>query len=344
MEKKRILISIFCLIGLLMQGQTTKNDTKDISAYVIKVINNVATRTPATGWQKAVPLNTLKSGYELKTEKGSLAMILFADQSKLIIREKSIVMIKGEVKGKEIVSRSVEMDHGDMIFNVKKAETEQFRFSSPTSVASIRGTQGDYNTGGSADSLTILEGLADYSNSFSGKKMHVGSGQTGIADSSGNLIVGSAYSHSLKHIRDIQSEGEGGSGDTSKPLGLLTPEFDHLVSKHSSIVRIHLASLQGNAAGVHLFYRKQSDPLFIDLPLTVTGQTATGKLLAETVRYPGLEYYLSIQMTDGSTLVLPQNGSTAPVSIAVEGVRHELRIPGQTGSLQKKVVVLRWTD
>ncbi len=208
MEKKRILISVFCLIGLLMLGQTKKNDTKDISAYVIKVINNVNMRTPTTGWQKAVPLNTLKSGYELRTEKGSLAMILFADQSKLIIREKSIVTIKGEVKGKEIISRSVEMDRGDMIFNVKKAETEQFRFSSPTSVASIRGTQGDYNTGGGADSLTILEGLADFSNSFSGKKMPVGSGQTGVADSSGNLNVGSAYYHSLKHIKDIQNEGE----------------------------------------------------------------------------------------------------------------------------------------
>ncbi len=340
-----MFICIFCLLGLLMLGQTTKNDTKDISAYVIKVINNVNMRTPTTAWQKAVPLNTLKSGYELRTEKGSLAMILFADQSKLIIREKSIVMIKGEVKGKEIISRSVEMDHGDMIFNVKKAETEQFRFSSPISVASIRGTQGDYSTGGDADSLTIGEGLADFSNSFSGKKMHVGSGQTGIADSSGNLIVGSAYSHSLKRIKDFQNEGEfGGSGDTSKPLGLLTPEFDRLVSKHSSNVRINLASLQGKAVGVHMFYRKQGDPLFIDLPLTVTGQTATGKLLAETVKYPGLEYYLSIQMTDGSTLLFPENGSTTPISIAVEGVKHELRIPGQTGSLQEKVVVLRWID
>ena len=344
MEKKRIFIAIFCLLGLLMLGQTKKNDTRDISAYVIKVINNVNMRTPTTGWQKAVPLNTLKSGYELRTEKGSLAMILFADQSKLIIREKSIVTIKGEVKGKEIISRSVQMDRGDMIFNVKKAETEQFRFSSPISVASIRGTQGDYSTGGDADSLTIAEGLADFTNSLSGKKQPVGSGQTGIADSSGNLNVGSAHSHFLKRIKDIQSEGGYGESDTSKPLGLLAPDFGHLLSKHSSNVRIDLASMQGKASGVHIFYRKQGDPLFIDLALTVTGQTAAGKLPAETVKYPSLEYYLSIQTTDGSTLVLPENGSTAPVSVAVEGVRHELRIPGQTGSLQEKVVVLHWTD
>ena len=35
-----------------------------------------------------------------------------------------------------------------MIFNVKKAEKEQFRFSSPISVASIRGTKGGYISGG----------------------------------------------------------------------------------------------------------------------------------------------------------------------------------------------------
>jgi hypothetical protein len=345
METKRMLVCGSCLLGLLMLGQTKKNDTKEISAYVIKVIKNVNMRTPTTGWQKALPLSTLKSGYELKTDKGSFAMILFADQSKLIVREKSIVMIKGEVRGKEILSRSVHMDRGSMVFNVKKAETEQFRFSSPISVASIRGTQGDYTTGGGSDSLTILEGLADFSNSFSGKKMSVGSGQTGVADSSGNLNVGAALLRTLRRIESTQTEGEaGGSGDTSNPLGALTPDFGRLVSKHASMIRVNLASLHGKAVEVHMFYRKPNTSAFTDLPLTMAAQTAAGKLQPENVKYPRLEYYLSIKMTDGSTLVLPQNGSNAPASVTVDGVKHELRVPGQTGSLQKKVVVLKWTD
>jgi ferric-dicitrate binding protein FerR (iron transport regulator) len=177
---KKLMISVLGLVVVLSLGQKGQQDKKDISAYIVKVIRDVNMKSPSKGWQKAVPLSTLKSGYEVKTDKGSLAMILFADQSKLILREKSLVMIKGEVKGKEILSRSVHMDRGNMVFNVKKAETEQFRFSSPISVASIRGTQGGFISGGNVDSLTISEGFADFTNSISGKKGSVGPGQTSM--------------------------------------------------------------------------------------------------------------------------------------------------------------------
>ena len=153
-------------------------------------------------------------------------MILFADQSKLILREKSIVTIKGEVKGKEILSRSVHMDRGNIIFDVKKAETEQFRFSSPISVASIRGTLGGYVSGGNADSLTIANGLAEFTNSISGKKGSVGTGQTGVADSSGKFNVGKANERTLNNIRQSQNLG---SIDTE----MIGPEFGHLKSKQT---------------------------------------------------------------------------------------------------------------
>ena len=99
MSKKNIIISVLVLFGVLSLGQKSQENKKDISAYIVKVIRDVNMKSPAAGWQKAVPLSTLKSGYEVKTDKGSLAMILFADQSKLILREKSIIAIKGEVSG-----------------------------------------------------------------------------------------------------------------------------------------------------------------------------------------------------------------------------------------------------
>jgi hypothetical protein len=338
MTKKIIVIGIVILLGVLSLGQTGKQDKKDISAYIVKVIRDVNMKSPTEGWQKAVPLSTLKSGYEVKTDKGSLAMILFADQSKLILREKSIVTIKGEVKGKEILSRSVHMDRGNMIFNVKKAESEQFRFSSPISVASIRGTQGAYVSEASIDSLTIAEGLADFANFISGKKGSVAAGQTGIADSSGKFIVGKASARVLNSIRQGQ-DVEGGSG--SDGIG---PEFGRLKSKQAGTVRVNLSSFQGKAIAANLMYRKLNERLFIELPLIVVGQTATGQLPAEKVKYPKLEYYLSIKMKDGSTVFVPQDGMTNPAVVPVEAVQRELRIPGQTGSLQKKVIVLKWNE
>ncbi len=274
MTKKIIVIGVIILLGVLSLGQTGKQDKKDISAYIVKVIRDVNMKSPTKGWQKAIPLSTLKSGYEVKTDKGSLAMISFADQSKLILREKSIVTIKGEVKGKEILSRSVHMDHGNMIFNVKKAEKEQFRFSSPISVASIRGTLGGYVSGGAVDSLTIAEGLADFLNSKSGKKGSIGAGQTGTADSSGNFNIGNANQQTLNNIRRSQNLDDLGSSSNGV-------DFGHLKSKHAGSVRADLSSFQGKAIAASLFYRAQGENMFNELPLTVTGQVATGQLPAK---------------------------------------------------------------
>ena len=218
--KRLLILSIVVLLGVLSLGQKGQQDKKDISAYIVKVIKDVNVKGPTTGWQKAVPLGQLKSGYEVRTDKGSLAMILFADQSKLILREKSIVTIKGEVKGKEILSRSVHMDRGNMIFNVKKAETEQFRFSSPISVASIRGTEGGYQSGGNADFFTISEGLAEFTNSISGRSTHVGTGQTATADSSGKLDLRKANKKELDNITSGNAAGDGHSGESSTSKGV----------------------------------------------------------------------------------------------------------------------------
>lgn len=565
MSKKIIIISVLVLLGVLSLGQKRQEDKKDISAYIVKVIRDVNMKSPATGWQKAVPLSKLKSGYEVKTDKGSLAMILFADQSKLILREKSIVTIKGTVQGKEILSRSVHMDRGNMIFNVKKAETEQFRFSSPISVASIRGTEGGYVSGGNTDLFTISVGLAEFTNSISGRSTNVGSGQTGVADSSGNLNLRKANKKELENISSGTSEAGTGNGETTTSKGVIVsgsiafdpapsvgnattakldlsqtdtvissvkffyrtkgtteytqtvmtldgkiasvdipaanvaspaleyyftivigtnslnlpsggatspgsvavatavtsgtgasvsitatpvfspspirsftnilttldlssvtvrlntvalkyrrsgdaafkslaltladkiasgtipgvdvrapeieyyfviqlqdslqteillpgdgatnplklsvpvlsriiPEFGLLKSKNPGSVRVDFSSLQANVTGVSLFHRKQNEPTFTELMLNPSGQVATGQLPGDKVRFPKLEYYVSLRFDDGSTVLVPQDGLTNPAVAPVQSIQRELRIPGQIGSLQKKVIVLKWSE
>jgi hypothetical protein len=342
MKKKILLGTILVLLGVFSLGQKRQEEKKEITAYIVKVIRDVNLKSPTAGWQKAVPLSQLKSGYEVKTDKGSLAVISFADESKLILREKSIVTIKGEVKGRKILSRSVHMDRGNMIFNVKKAETEQFRFSSPISVASIRGTRGLFNSAASVDSLTILDGLAEYTNSISGKTGSVGAGQTGVADSSGGFNVGNAKSGTLNDILNGQNIGAN-EPDTSEGSGI-GPHFDHLKSKHEGSVRADLSSFKGKAVAAKLFVRKQNEENYSEVALGITGQTARGVIPEDLVKYPVLEYYLTIQMKDGSSVTVPPDGSTNPAEVPVEAIQHILRIPGQTGSLQKKVLVIKWNE
>ena len=319
MTKKIFIISILVLLGVLSLGQKKQQDKKDISAYVVKVIRDVNMKSPTTGWQKAVPLSKLKSGYEVKTEKGSLAMILFADQSKLILREKSIVTIKGEVQGKEILSRSVHMDRGNMIFNVKKAETEQFRFSSPISVASIRGTEGGYQTGGAADYLTISAGLAEFTNSISGQSQNVSTGQTGIADSTGNMNVRNANKKELDLIQSGISEGEG-QGETSTAHGVVVSgaiAFEPSpTSGNTTTAKLDLSQTDITISSVKLFYRTKGITEYKELAMTLTEKIASVEIPAADVASPALEYYFVITI-GAQSINLPSGGATSPGSVTV---------------------------
>jgi hypothetical protein len=124
----------------------------------------------------------------------------------------------------------------------------------------------------------------------------------------------------------------------------IVPEFGQLKSKNAGSVRVDFSSLQANVSAISLFHRKQNEPTFTELILTPSGQVATGQLTGEKVKFPQLEYYVSIRFDDGSTVIVPQDGATNPAAAQVQSVQRELRIPGQTGSLQKKVLVLKWSE
>ncbi len=341
--KKITILLVTVVVGILVLGQSNQKQTKDITAYVIKVVRDVDMRTPTSGWQKAVPLSQLKSGYEIKTEKGSLAIILFADQSKVIVREKSIVTIRGEMQGKQIVNRNVHTDRGTVVFNVKKAETEQFRFSSPISVASIRGTQGAFNVGGGSDNLIISEGLAEFTNLISGRTMNVATGQKGVADSSGAIDVANASEDELNDIQqgqDIQDQQDEQPGAIERKYA----EFSKLKSGRDGFVRLNLKQIQQKVTSVNMYYKKKGESSYREQELKINGPFASGKIEGTFIKYPALEYYFNIVLANGSSIQLPENGESNPAVEKVEPVQHILRIPGQTGALQKKVLEYKWME
>jgi hypothetical protein len=345
MKTKILLTGIPVLLAALSLGQKANDEKKEISAYITKVVRDVQVKTPSGDWEKVNRTRTLKSGYEVKTQPKSLAVILFADESKLILREKSIATIKGQVRGKEILDRSVHVNQGSMIFNVKKGEREQFRFSSPISVASIRGTRGLLNTHASVDSFTIYDGLAELTNSLSGKKGTVGPGQTAVSDSSGNFRIAKADDRTLNEILDGgQSGGEGGTPEDSSSESGIGPHFGQLKSQHPGTVRVNLASFEGTAVSALLFCRKLNEKEFTELPLEITGQIAKGGIPERLVKFPALEYYLVIKLKSGTVVMIPEGGSSDPASVKVAPYQRILRIPGQTGSLQKKVIELKWDE
>jgi len=188
-KKNSILLAVLVAAVMVMSPAWVPQDGKrDIQAILVKVINNVEKKAPTQGYTKAVNFDQLKTGYEIRTEAKSIAVIKFNDNSKLVVREKSLATISGKVEGKQILERNVYMAKGGIKFDVTKGEKEQFRFTSPISVASIRGTGGDW---GQDERTTYImyAGLLNLLSTLSNRSEDVGAGQTGIVDSTGNLFV-----------------------------------------------------------------------------------------------------------------------------------------------------------
>lgn len=184
-----VLFVLIAAVFLMNTAWRMPQDKRDIQAILVKVINNVEKKETTKGWTTAVPLDKLRSGYEVRTQAKSVAVVLFADQSKLIVREKSIAEIKGQVQGKQILDRNVHMSRGGIRFDVKKGDKEQFRFSSPISVASIRGTAGLWNQSEGLSTFILQNGALDLTSLISNRTEIVNQGFTGVADSTGNLSV-----------------------------------------------------------------------------------------------------------------------------------------------------------
>lgn len=190
MKKNHIILVVLVAALLVMSPAWAPQDGKrDIQAVLVRVINNVESKAPTKGWTNAINYQQLKAGYEVRTQAKSIAVIKFVDNSKLVVRERSIAEIKGQVEGKQILDRQVHMTKGNIKFEVTKGPKEQFRFTSPISVASIRGTSGVWGQGDSSSVYVMLTGLLNLLNLNSNRSEDIGAGQTGITDITGNIVV-----------------------------------------------------------------------------------------------------------------------------------------------------------
>lgn len=214
--RKVMIFAAVAALVLSSMALVPQQDTRDIQAVVVKVVRDVSKKAATTGWQKAVPADRLRSGYQLRTDDKSLAMVMFPDQSKLIIRAKSIVEIKGQKQDKQIVDRNVHVERGRLAFQVKKQEREQFRFSSPISVASIRGTSGgvDHTPIDTTSTFVCSEGSFDvdgYTVNAGQTYEKRGSGQGNVRNSTGSDNNISDQSEDV-----TGDEGEGNQGQSGK--------------------------------------------------------------------------------------------------------------------------------
>jgi hypothetical protein len=178
-----------------------------VIGLISKVIQDVTRRISGQEWERATRGQTLASGDMVKTGAKSFAILKLKDNSLLRLREESEVVVTGTLRGKEF-SKSIQVRQGVVGFNIKKqGPGEQFRFSSPTSVASVKGTGGVLRVNGS-DTLTVVEGLVSLTNSVSNTSVDVPAGYTGISRPDGTVESRVSTAAELTAAEDAMRTGD----------------------------------------------------------------------------------------------------------------------------------------
>lgn len=152
-------------------------------AIVIKTVKDVQAKIGNQPFKPAQRGQNLNSGDAVKTGEQSFSILRFVDGSVIRVQENSEIKVRGE-KSDGKMEKVVDINFGKLGFNVKQKPGEQFRFTSPTSVASIKGTSGAYLSDNEGSSLTIVEGKGELE-TRDGKKYEVGAGETAFVNVNG---------------------------------------------------------------------------------------------------------------------------------------------------------------
>ncbi len=188
-------------------------------ALITKTIQDVKKQSGEAEWTKAAKGASLVSGDRVKTGQRSFAVVKFIDNSIVRVRELSELTLVTENSGTGIL-RNVGLSKGAYGFEVRKQQNDQFRLTTPTSVASIRGTKGKFSGGQGSDTLIVTEGLVSLHNNASGKDVDVAEGEIGISNEDGTI---SSRKATPAEIADASSAAAGGT-DNELKLELRDPQ------------------------------------------------------------------------------------------------------------------------
>ena len=132
----------------------------------------------------------LEDKNQIKTGKNGFVSVIFIDdKSTLKIKEDSEVEITGKRTTTKI-SKEIFMDIGTLRATIGKQQQGEFVIQTPTSVASVKGTDFWLSTDPiRGDILITLDGLVSFTNSVTGETVSVAGGSSGISLPNGELSV-----------------------------------------------------------------------------------------------------------------------------------------------------------
>jgi len=325
-------------------------------ALVFKPIGTVDFLKEGKRWAKAAPSTPLMSGDQVRTGENSFVVIKFIENSILRLQEKSEITISGELTANKEFSKNVHLTRGEINFDVKKREGEKFEFSTPTSVASIRGTEGLLITGSdSSDVLILGAGLVVFTNTVSNQSVNVGAGQTAHSYGNGKIEVKQTTVDELKKLQNAAGAGGGGGGGTanngssssgqfsvgfSVSAPVITQGQDATITVELVQTSVPVDTLKGIVSYYALAYKNSTMSSFKEVSATLSGNSVKFTIPAADVASPSLQVYVIFRTKTGISLTYPTD-ITNPIVVPVQSTSsNELKIEFSDPSGKRKTMVI----
>ncbi|MBD3239544.1 MAG: hypothetical protein GF331_03090 [Chitinivibrionales bacterium] len=152
-------------------------------AVVIKVKGAVTYRSPGSdAWQAVEAGQVLNAGTEIRTDTDGLAMVKFLADGGMMRLKPQTRLTLATVDEKK---RGTSISAGAAFFDIKKRrpDDDPFTVSSPTSVATVKGTSFWVRVGDDRSTVLVcLEGTVGITAVTSGKSRDVDAGMTALTD------------------------------------------------------------------------------------------------------------------------------------------------------------------
>ena len=153
------------------------------------------------------PGSPLSDQDNIRTGKdGFVAIMYLDDKTVLKMLGNSDMTILGQRSGVKI-NKSIDIKYGKIAATVTPQKGKEFVIATPTSVASVKGTElaidSDPSTG---DSFTLIEGLIEVTNNLTGESTEVQQGETAVSTPEGSLAVNNTTQDDLEGFEEADMQ------------------------------------------------------------------------------------------------------------------------------------------
>ena len=196
---KRIIVLI--LLSTLLMGSSKV-------AVAIKVKGKVSIIPAETKVKKPLkPGTPLSDQDEIMTAKGSFAALMYLDDKSVVKMMGNSDLVVAGNRSSAGINKSLDISYGKITANIVQQKGREFRIATPTSVASVKGTELAITSDPAmGDSFMLLEGLIEVTNSITGESTEVSPGETAVSTPEGSLDVHETTTDDMAGFEEAEVE------------------------------------------------------------------------------------------------------------------------------------------